>query len=200
VQWSKLQWLVAALGVGLGFGLQEIVANFVSGIILLFERPIRVGDTVTIGGITGTVARIRIRATTLVDWDRKEQIIPNKTFVTQDLTNWTLSDSIVRLIVQVSVAYGSDIDAVHDTLLKVAEDNDRVVEDPAPAAFCVGLNDGSIDFELRVFIKDVLDYMPLSHELYAAITRALRDAGVVIPFPQQDVHVRSLVESKTPRD
>jgi potassium efflux system protein len=151
---------------------------------------------VTIGGITGTVARIRIRATTLVDWDRKEQIIPNKTFVTQDLTNWTLSDSIVRLIVQVSVAYGSDIDAVHDTLLKVAEDNDRVVEDPAPAAFCVGLNDGSIDFELRVFIKDVLDYMPLSHELYAAITRALSAAGVVIPFPQQDVHIRSLVEPK----
>jgi len=196
VQWSKLQWLVAALGIGLGFGLQEIVANFVSGIILLFERPIRVGDTVTIGGTTGTVSKIRIRATTLVDWDRKEQIIPNKTFVTQDLTNWTLSDSIVRVIVNVSVAYGSDIDAVQDTLLKVAEGNSRVVEDPAPAAFCVGLNDSSIDFEVRVFIKDVLDYMPLAHELYAAITRALSDAGVVIPFPQQDVHVRSLIELK----
>ncbi|MDX1553705.1 MAG: mechanosensitive ion channel, partial [Marinobacter sp.] len=130
VQWSKLQWLVAALGVGLGFGLQEIVANFVSGIILLFERPIRVGDTVTIGGITGTVSRIRIRATTLVDWDRKEQIIPNKTFVTQDLTNWTLSDSITRVILHVGVAYGSDVDQVQELLTKVAQDNERVVEDP----------------------------------------------------------------------
>ncbi|MEX0606276.1 MAG: mechanosensitive ion channel domain-containing protein [Marinobacter sp.] len=196
VQWSKLQWLVAALGVGLGFGLQEIVANFVSGIILLFERPIRVGDTVTIGGITGTVSRIRIRATTLVDWDRKEQIIPNKTFVTQDLTNWTLSDPIVRVIVYVKVAYGSDVDAVQDILLKVAEDNDRVVADPAPAVFCVGLGDSSIDFEVRVFIEDLLDYMPLAHELHASITRALDEAGVVIPFPQQDINVRSLVESK----
>jgi potassium efflux system protein len=196
VQWSKLQWLVAALGVGLGFGLQEIVANFVSGIILLFERPIRVGDTVTIGGITGTVSRIRIRATTLVDWDRKEQIIPNKTFVTQDFTNWTLSDSIVRVIVSVKVAYGSDVDAVQDILLKVAEDNQRVVKDPAPVVFCVGLGDSSIDFDLWAFIEDVLDYMPLSHELRAAFIRALSDAGVVIPFPQQDIHVRSLVESK----
>ncbi len=196
VQWSKLQWLVAALGVGLGFGLQEIVANFVSGIILLFERPIRVGDTVTIGGITGTVSRIRIRATTLVGWDRKEQIIPNKTFVTQDFTNWTLSDTIVRVIVSVKVAYGSDVEAVQDILLKVAEDNQKVVEDPAPVVFCVGLGDSSIDFEVRAFIEDVLDYMPLAHELRASFIRALSDAGVVIPFPQQDINVRSLVESK----
>ncbi len=194
VQWSKLQWLVAALGVGLGFGLQEIVANFVSGIILLFERPIRVGDTVTIDGITGTVSRIRIRATTLVDWDRKEQIIPNKTFVTQDLTNWTLSDSITRVILQVGVAYGSDIDQVQELLTEVAQNNERVVEDPAPAVFCVGLGDSSIDFELRVFVKDPLDIMPLSHEINAAIIRALHDAGIQIPFPQRDIHVRTIAD------
>ncbi|NMT64593.1 mechanosensitive ion channel domain-containing protein [Marinobacter orientalis] len=192
VQWSKLQWLVAALGVGLGFGLQEIVANFVSGIILLFERPIRVGDTVTIAGITGTVSRIRIRATTLVDWDRKEQIIPNKTFVTQDLTNWTLSDSITRVILQVGIAYGSDVDQVQELLTEVAQNNERVVDDPAPAVFCVGLGDSSIDFELRVFVKDPLDIMPLSHEIHAAITRALHEAGIQIPFPQRDVHVRTI--------
>ncbi len=191
LQWSKLQWLVAALGVGLGFGLQEIVANFVSGIILLFERPIRVGDTVTIGGTTGTVSRIRIRATTLVDWDRKEQIIPNKTFVTQDLTNWTLSDPITRVIVRVGVAYGSDVDAVRDLLHDLAVNNDRVLEDPAPAAFCVGFGDSSVKFELRVFIKDLLDFMPLSHELHSAITRALRDASIEIPFPQRDIHIRT---------
>ncbi|MBK1871955.1 mechanosensitive ion channel [Marinobacter sp. 1-3A] len=194
VQWSKLQWLVAALGVGLGFGLQEIVANFVSGIILLFERPIRVGDTVTIDGITGTVSRIRIRATTLVDWDRKEQIIPNKTFVTQDLTNWTLSDPITRVILRVGVAYGTDVDKVQEILTKVAHDNARVVDEPAPAVFCVGLADSSINFEVRVFVKDLLDIMPLSHEIHAAITRALMEAGINIPFPQRDIHVRTLPE------
>lgn len=190
-QWSKLQWLVAALGVGLGFGLQEIVANFVSGIILLFERPIRVGDTVTIDGITGTVSRIRIRATTLVDWDRKEQIIPNKTFVTQDLTNWTLSDSITRVIVHVGVAYGSDVDGVKALLVRLIDANDRVVSEPEPAVFCVGLGDSSINFELRVFVRSMLDIMPLSHELHAAITRELRQAGIEIPFPQRDIHIRT---------
>jgi potassium efflux system protein len=190
-QWSKLQWLVAALGVGLGFGLQEIVANFVSGIIILFERPIRVGDTVTVGGKTGTVARIRIRATTLIDWDRKEQIIPNKTFVTQDLTNWTLSDSITRVIVRVGVAYGSDIDTVQDLLNDVATANNRVATDPPPAVFCVALADSGINFEMRVFVKSMLDIMPLSHELYAAITRKLGEAGIEIPFPQRDIHIRT---------
>ncbi|UZJ44352.1 mechanosensitive ion channel [Marinimicrobium sp. C6131] len=191
VQWSKLQWLVAALSVGLGFGLQEIVANFVSGLILLFERPIRVGDTVTIGGTTGTVSRIRIRATTLVDWDRKEQIIPNKTFVTQDLTNWTLSDPITRVIIRVDVAYGSDVDKVRDLLHKVAENNERVLGNPAPAVFCVGLGDSGVNFEVRVFVRSLLDFMPLSHELHSAITRALSEAGVEIPFPQRDIHIRT---------
>ncbi|OEY66233.1 hypothetical protein BG841_07040 [Marinobacter sp. X15-166B] len=190
-QWSKLQWLVAALGVGLGFGLQEIVANFVSGIILLFERPIRVGDTVTIDGITGTVARIRTRATTLVDWDRKEQVIPNKTFVTQDLTNWTLTDSITRVIVRVGVAYGTDIDQVQALLLELVYANDRVTRDPEPAVFCVGLDDSQIEFELRVFVTHMLDIMPLAHELRAAIPPALAAAGIEIPFPQRDIHVRT---------
>lgn len=192
VQWSELQWLIAALGVGLGFGLQEIVANFVSGIILLFERPIRVGDTVTIGGTTGTVSRIRIRATTLVDWDRKEQIIPNKTFVTQDLTNWTLTDPITRVIIHVVAAYGSDVDKVRDLLQNVAEKNERVLKDPAPAVFCVGLGERGINFEVRVFVQDLLDFMPLSHELHSAVTRAFQEADMEIPFPQQDIHIRTV--------
>ncbi|MDO6440663.1 mechanosensitive ion channel domain-containing protein [Marinobacter sp. 2_MG-2023] len=195
VQWSKLQWLIAALGVGLGFGLQEIVANFVSGIILLFERPIRVGDTVTIDGITGTVSRIRIRATTLIDWDRKEQIIPNKTFVTEDLTNWTLSDPITRVVLRVDVAHGSDVDKVQDILINVAHNNARVVGDPGPEVFCIGLADSSINFEIRAFVKDLIDIMPLSHEIHAAITIALKDTGIRIPFPQRDIHVRTLPES-----
>ncbi len=206
LQWSKLQWLVAALGVGLGFGLQEIVANFVSGLILLFERPIRVGDTVSIGGITGTVSRIRIRATTLVDWDRKEQIIPNKTFVTQDLTNWTLTDAVTRVIVRVGVAYGSDVDRVQELLFQIATHNERVVNDPAPAVFCVGLGDSSVNFEIRVFVRDINDIMLLSHELHATITRSLREAGIEIPFPQRDIHIRTATGSfpasagDTPKD
>jgi potassium efflux system protein len=195
VQWSKLQWLVAALGVGLGFGLQEIVANFVSGIILLFERPIRVGDTVTIDGITGTVSRIRIRATTLVDWDRKEQIIPNKTFVTEDLTNWTLSDSITRVILPVGVAYGSDVDQVQELLTEGAHNNERIVDDPAPAVFCIGLGESRIDFELRVFVRDPLDIMSLIHEINAAITHTLHEAGIEIAYPQRDIHVRSMMDT-----
>lgn len=196
VQWSKLQWLVAALGVGLGFGLQEIVANFVSGIILLFERPIRVGDTVTIDGITGTVHRIRIRATTLVDWDRKEQIIPNKTFVTQDLTNWTLSDPITRVILRVGVAYGSDVDKVQAILTDVALTNERVIDDPIPEVFCVGLADSSMNFEVRVYVKDPIDIMPLSHEIHASITKALGDAEINIPFPQQDIYIHNFPDSR----
>jgi len=195
LQWSKLQWLVAALGVGLGFGLQEIVANFVSGLILLFERPVRVGDTVSIGGITGTVSRIRIRATTLVDWDRKEHIIPNKTFVTQNLTNWTLTDAVTRVIVRVGVAYGSDVDKVQELLFRIATDNERVVNNPAPAVFCVGLGDSSVNFEIRVFVRDIKDIMPLSHELHATITRSLREAGIEIPFPQRDIHIRTTTGS-----
>lgn len=190
-QWSKLQWLIAALGVGLGFGLQEIVANFVSGIILLFERPIRVGDTVTVGPNTGTVSRIRIRATTLTDWDRKEQIIPNKTFVTQSITNWTLSDSITRVIIGVRVAYGSDIDTVHRILTDIAEGNARVADDPPPAVFCVDFGESSIDFEIRVFVASMLDFLPIAHEIRADIVRALNAAGIAIPYPQRDIHIRS---------
>ena len=96
--WSRIQWLVAALSVGLGFGLQEIVANFVSGLIILFERPVRVGDTVTVGNLTGTVSKVRIRATTITDWDRKEIIVPNKAFITDQVINWTLSDPITRIV------------------------------------------------------------------------------------------------------
>lgn len=199
-QWSKLQWLVAALGVGLGFGLQEIVANFVSGILILFERPVRVGDFVTVGNSTGTVSRIRMRATTLTDWDRKEQIIPNKTFITESLTNWTLTDPITRVIIKVGVAYGSDVELVHQTLSDCITANKRVVSDPPPAVFFVGFGDSSLDFEIRVFIQSMLDLMPLKHELHTRIERRLREQGIVIPFPQRDLWIRSEAGPVGPED
>jgi potassium efflux system protein len=190
-EWSKLQWLVAALGVGLGFGLQEIVANFISGIIILFERPMRVGDTVTVGTETGTVSRIRIRATTITGWDRKELIIPNKTFVTEQLTNWTLSDTVTRVIVGVGVAYTTHIDQAQQVLEDVATANTRVIDDPPPAVFCVAFGDSRIDFEIRVFVGNMMDILPLIHELHAAAFTALREAGIDIPFPQLDMHIKS---------
>src|SRR5690606_36481416 len=125
VSWDKLQWLVAALSVSLGFGLQEIFANFISGLIILFERPVRIGDVATIGNLSGTVSRIRIRATTITDFDHKEILVPNKTFITGQLINWSLSDTVTRVTVKVGVGYGSDLDLVRNLLLEAAKENSR---------------------------------------------------------------------------
>ena len=189
IRWGNLQWLVAALSVGLGFGLQEIVANFVCGLIVLFERPFRPGDTVTIGDINGTVSKIRIRATTVVDWDRKELIVPNKEFVVGRLINWSLSDKYVRIRIPVGIAYGSDTKLAEELLMKVARKNPRVVSKPAPDAVFKSFGDNSLSFELRVYINGIDDYIPMLHELNLAIDDAFKEAGVTIAFPQRDVHL-----------
>ncbi len=187
-QWSKLQWLIAALSVGLGFGLQEIVANFVSGIVLLFERPIRIGDTVSVGDQMGTVSKIRIRATTILDWDNKEVIIPNKNFITERLINWTLSDATTRKTIKVGVAYGSDVNMTEELLLKIANDCEGVQDEPAPAALFVNFGASSLDFELRVFIRNIRDILPVTHRLHKEIDLRFRENGIEIAFPQQDLH------------
>ncbi len=192
IGWSKVQWLVAAMTVGLGFGLQEIFANFVSGLILLFERPIRVGDTVTVGGISGDVTRIRIRATTITDWDRKELVIPNKEFVTGQVINWTLSDTTLRVIVPVGIAYGSNIELAEELLHKVARENEHVLAEPKPKVLFMDFGDSSLNFELRVFVPSVDYLLKTRHELNKAIDGAFREAGVEIAFPQRDIHVRSI--------
>ena len=189
VGWANIQWLIAALGVGLGFGLQEIVANFVSGLIILFERPFRVGDFLTVGQTEGTVTRIRIRATTITDLDRRELIVPNKAFVTGQLINWSLSDPVVRIILKVGVAYGSDTVLTERLLLEAAKEHAGVLRDPYPRAFFLGFGDNSLDFELRVFISDVLARFSISHGLHMEIDRKFRASGVVIAFPQRDVHL-----------
>ncbi len=195
--WSQVQWLVAAIGLGVGFGLQEIIANFISGIILLFERPIRVGDAVTIGGISGTVSRIRIRATSITDWDRKELIVPNKEFITSQLVNWTRSDAILRVVVPVGVAYGSDTQLTVKTLLKVAEENPTVLAEPKPDVFFLKFGDSALHFELRAYCPSLDTYLKAIHELHMEVDRAFREAGIEIAFPQQDIHVRS-IESALP--
>lgn len=192
--WSNVQWLAAALTFGLGFGLQEIFANFISGLIILAERPIRVGDTVTVGGVTGTVTKIRMRATTIADWDRKELVIPNKTFITGDIINWTLSDPILRVIVPVGASYGSDVDKVEQTLLRVAKESPIVLKDPAPHVLFKSFGESTLDFELRVFIPHIEHLVQMRHSMHMNITKAFREAGIEIAFPQRDIHIRSVTD------
>ena len=196
LEWSKLGWLVAALGVGLGFGLQEIFANFISGLIILFERPIRIGDTVTINELSGTVSQIRMRATTITDWDKKEIIIPNKTFVTSQFINWTLSDNTTRIVVKVGVAYGSDTDMVTKTLLEIADNNELILKEPVATAFFLGFGASSLDFELRVFVNNFANRLPVIHELHMEIDEQFSKQGISIAFPQLDLHVKEIPSSQ----
>jgi potassium efflux system protein len=189
VQWSQLQWLVAALGVGIGFGLQEIVANFISGLIILFERPIRVGDVVTVGDTDGVVTKIRIRATTIRNWDRKELLVPNKEFITGRLLNWSLSDQVTRIMVTVGVAYGSDVEKAHALMREAAAENERVLKDPKPILSFEGFGDNALTLILRVFIDDVDHRLATITDLHKAINRKFAQAGIVIAYPQRDLHL-----------
>jgi len=191
ISWSNIQWLAAALTFGLAFGLQEIFANFISGLIILAERPIRIGDTVTIGQVSGTVTRVRMRATTITDWDRKELIIPNKNFITGDVINWTLTDPVLRLVIPIGVAYSSDVGVVEKTLLRVAEQATGILRDPAPNVQFLRFGDSTLDFELRVFLPTIEALLPVRHSLNKAIIAAFRDADIEIAFPQRDLHLRS---------
>jgi potassium efflux system protein len=192
--WSQVQWLVAALSVGLGFGLQEIFANLVSGIILLFERPIRVSDTVTIGTVTGKVSRIQMRATTLIDWDQKEHVVPNKTFITSQLVNWTLTDTITRVEITLGIAYGSDVERAHKVLLDTVLSTPLILTDPAPSVFIVGFGENSLTFSIRIYVSELANRLPVTHDLYMRLEKALREHKIEIPFPQRDIHIRSVAQ------
>jgi len=191
LDWSKLQWLVAALGVGIGFGLQEIVANFICGLIILFERPISVGDIITVGDQDGVVTRIRIRATTIRDWDNKELLIPNKEIVTGRLLNWSLTDSRLRLTLPVGVAYGSDAALALKILAEAVADDERVLADPAPSIIFSDFGDNSLNMVCRFYIDNVDNMWPVKTALHLEIYRRFEEAGIVISFPQRDVHLDS---------
>mgnify|MGYP003366027938 FL=1 len=191
VSWDKLQWLAAALSVGLGFGLQEIFGNFVSGLIILFERPVRIGDTVTIGTFSGSVSKIRIRATTITDFDRKEVIIPNKAFVTERLINWSLSDTITRVVIRLGVAYGSDLDKVKQILLQAAMEHPKVMHDPEPSVFFTTFGPSTLDHELRLYVRELRDRSYTVDELNRTIDRLCRENDINIAFNQLEVHLRN---------
>ena len=192
LSWSQVQWLAAAMTVGIGIGLQDIFANFFSGLIILFERPIRVGDIVTIGNTSGVVNRVRMRATTITDWDGKELILPNKDIVTGAVVNWTLSNTRLRSCIPVGIAYGSDTKLATQLLLQIALDHPTVLRDPPPQALFLGFGASSLDFELRIFVPEPGVNLPTQHAIRESIAAAFKEHHIEIAFPQTDLHIRTI--------
>lgn len=192
MRWSQLQWMAAALTVGLGFGLQEIFANFVSGLILLFERPFRIGDIITVGEYTGTVNRIRTRATTIVDFDNREIVVPNKTFITGQLTNWTLTDTVTRMTTRIGVDYGTEPALVHRLLLQAAIETPQVMRQPEPRTWFLSFGASSLDFELWVYVASVNDRLVVQDALHIRINELLLENGIDIAYPHLNVNLRQL--------
>ncbi|RKF14517.1 hypothetical protein DBZ36_17865 [Alginatibacterium sediminis] len=190
IEWASLQWLVAALTVGLGFGLQEIFANFVSGLIILFEKPIRLGDTVTIRELTGKVSNIKTRATTIVDWDRKEIIVPNKAFITEQFINWSLSDSVTRLVLDVHVARDSNPALVTQLLQESVTDSSIILEVPAPEVFFVGFSERGMKYEIRAYVNEMGYRLPASHEIYMVIISKFKQHDIRVSSPQMDINLK----------
>ena len=189
---EKVGVVVAALGVGLGFGLQEIVSNFVCGIILLLERPIRVGDVVTVGGMTGKVDRINIRATTIINGDNQSIIVPNRAFITGDLVNWTLKDKVIRVSLKVKVAPGTDPDKVAELLVGIAKEDPDVLRNPAPSALMEDFSESALIVNLNAHVPEPALAGRVRHRLFAQIQRRFAEAGIMIPLPTQTLLLRPL--------
>lgn len=188
-QWRQLQWLVAAFSLGIGFGLQEIVANFVSGLIILFEQPVRVGDIVTVGDTDGMVTRIQIRATTIRGYDRKELLVPNKEFITGRLLNWSLSDPVTRIMVVAGVRYGTDIDRAHALMREAAVEHPRVLEDPAPVLTFEAFGEHSLTLILRAYIDELDKRLATITDLHRAIHAKFLAEGIEIAPPRRTLRL-----------
>ncbi len=184
--------LAGAFGIGIGFGLQNIVNNFVSGLILLFERPVKVGDMVVVDNEWGNVRKIGLRSTVIETFDQSELIVPNSRLISETVTNWTFSTSRSRVVLTVGTAYGSDLALVLKILLEAAQSHELVLDDPAPSPIFVGFGESSLDFELRCWIADVGKRFGVRSDLGQFIDRRFREEGVEIPFPQRDLHLRSV--------
>ena len=189
IDWSKTQWLVAALSVGLGFGLQEIFANFVSGLIILFEKPIRLGDTVTIRDLTGTVTKIKTRATTIVDWDRKEIIVPNKAFITEQFINWSLSDAITRVKLRIRIGLTQEPKRVQQLLEQCVQESTLVLDTPTPEVILIEFTDSALIYEIRLYVNNMDHRMPITHEVHSLILEKLNQLGMHLPHQQIDIRM-----------
>lgn len=192
VDLSSLAVIAGAVGVGLGFGLQNVIHNFVSGLIILAERPIAIGHRVEVGEVAGQVSRISLRSTTVITNDNISIIVPNSDFISNKVTNWSYGDPRVRIRLPVGVAYGTDIEKFQTVLLKVAAAHPKVLREPAPEVFFSGFGDSSLNFELAVWTAEMTAKpRRFRSELYYAIEKALRENQIEIPFPQRDLHLRS---------
>ena len=195
---GALTIFAGAVGIGIGFGLQNIASNFISGLVILAERPIAIGDRIEVAGITGQVQQIRARSTVIVTNDNIAMIVPNSKFIDSPVTNWTYSDPRVRFRIPVGVAYGSDVNKVRDALIAAGKSNPQVLTDPPPSVFLTKFGESSIDFELIVWSTE-MSHRPsrFKSDLNFAIEKELREAGIEIPFPQRDLHIRSGLEGAT---
>lgn len=192
LDFSKLAIVAGALSVGIGFGLQSVVSNFVSGLILLAERPIRIGDWIEVGSGEGTVKKINVRSTEIETFDRCKVIIPNSSFISDPVKNWSHGSSVGRIKINVGVGYASDPDQVRDILLKCANAHAEVVPSPAPRVVFMDFGASSLDFQLRVFLNDIGDCTIVASDLRFAIFNAFAEAGIEIPFPQRDINIRDV--------
>ena len=189
---DRIAVLAGAFGLGIGFGLQNIVNNFVSGLILLFERPVRIGDKIQIDSLLGEITRIGIRSSTLRTWEGAEVIVPNGSLVSGKVINWTLSDQRRRAEIRVGVAYGSDPGLVMDLLVRSARGHPDVLNNPAPEALFLGFGDSALNFSLRAWVGSFDRFVRVRSDLYQSVNSALKEAGIEIPFPQRDLHLRSV--------
>jgi small-conductance mechanosensitive channel len=188
---ENIALVAGALSVGIGFGLQSIVSNFVSGLILLTEQPIRVGDWIVVEGAEGIVRHIHIRATEVETFDRATVLVPNTQLISGVVKNWTRANTLGRVTISVGVSYGSDPERVRDLLLQVAREHERVLGTPEPYVLFTQFGDSSLDFEMRCVIVDVRQILSVRSDLYFAVLRKFREANIEIPFPQRDIHIRS---------
>ena len=191
---TRFTVILGTLSVGIGFGLQNVVNNFVSGLILLYERPIRVGDVIDVGTAAGTVSHIGIRSSTIKTFQGAEVVMPNSSLVSNQLTNWTLSDHLRRVEIDVGVAYGSDVVKVQEILVQACRDHADVLPSPEPVALFTGFGDSALGFQLRFWTSRFDRYLVVGSEIRSSINTALTGAGIAIPFPQRDLRVVSVDE------
>jgi small-conductance mechanosensitive channel len=188
---TGLAFIFGLLSVGIGFGLQNVTSNFVSGLILLFERPIKIGDRVTVGEIEGDITAINMRSTTIRSLNNITIIVPNSEFVSSQVVNWSHGDPKIRLDVEVGVSYNSDLDTVIRSLEEVAQESPQVLKDPKPEVIFSNFGDSAWNMQLRIWLEQPYEYYRIRSKINCAIVRKFRDNGVEIPFPQRDLHIRS---------
>ena len=188
---SSLALVAGGLSLGVGFGLQNIVSNFVSGLILLVERPFKSGDWIEAGGVSGTVKKISVRATEIETFQRQSVILPNSELINSAVGNWTHKNRLGRVDIKIGASYDSDPRKVHRVLTEIAEAHPTILKNPAPMAIFTGFGDSSLDFEIRFFLADVMTQLAIQNDIRFAIFERFKEEGIAIPFPQRDLHLRT---------